>query len=407
VRHRCIVCGREYPHVFNTFCACGHMIDVQYPLDRARFYDSQDSFVRYFDLLPLERPENLLTYDLGPTPTVLATRLGEHLGLPWLYLKNETVLPTRTTKDRAALTVLAYMRELGVREFASSSTGNSSSALAHFAPLYPECRVYLFAGEDFLCRVNFEPNGQATVFALRGGTFVEASVEAGVFAERRGIVPERGFFNPARREGHKLAYLEAVEAVARPFDWYVQAISSAIGVYGIHKAAKELVKLGRIGRAPRLLCVQQETCSPMARSFEAGSPVLRPQDVVPRPQGIASAILRGDPSRVYPYIRQIVLESGGTIAAVSEAEIRAARRMVEDLEGISPCFTASTAVAGLARLARSGAIPREHTILLNLTGADREPRPPRDVHWLTRTDRGWAPEDPRDAVAMELYEEIA
>ncbi len=35
-----------------------------------------------------------------------------------------------------------------------------------------------------------------------------------------------------RREGLKLAFLEAAEQVPGPIDWYVQAISSGMGVYG-------------------------------------------------------------------------------------------------------------------------------------------------------------------------------
>ena len=59
-----------------------------------------------------------------------------------------------------------------------------------------------------------------------------------------------------------------------------------------------------------------------------------------QPVGIAEAILRGDPSRAYPHIRRIVDQSGGTFIAVTEAEMRAARRDVEALEGISICFSA-------------------------------------------------------------------
>ena len=142
----------------------------------------------------------------------------------------------------------------------------------------------------------------------------------------------------------------------------------------------------------------------MVSAFEAGSEVIRPEDVVKRPHGIASAILRGDPTRAYPYVRKIVMESGGTFVSVSESEIRDARRTVEELEGVSPCFSASTAVAGLVRLAKKGAVPADHTVLVNLTGADRPPGPPlRSVHWLERASSGWRPADPCDREAREVW----
>ena len=43
-------------------------------------------------------------------------------------------------------------------------------------------------------------------------------------------------------------------------------------------------------------------------------------------------ILRGDPTRAYKYMYPLVVESNGTFAAVSEEQIREARRMVEELE---------------------------------------------------------------------------
>jgi len=144
----------------------------------------------------------------------------------------------------------------------------------------------------------------------------------------------------------------------------------------------------------------------MVRAFAAGSPVIRPQDVIARPHGIAEAILRGDPTRVYPYVRGIVLESGGAIIDVTEQQIRDARRMVEEHEGVSPCFTASVAVAGLARQVREGRFPTGDTVLVNLTGGDRPEGPvPSGVHWLVRTPSGWRPEDPNDPVAQQFYQE--
>jgi threonine synthase len=253
--------------------------------------------------------------------------------------------------------------------------------------------MYLFTAEEFVDRVQYADGKQVVSFGLRGASFVEAFDCAAQFAKSQGLMSERGFFNPGRREGLKLAFLEAAEQVARPIDWYVQAVSSAMGVYGTYKGARELLRMGRITRLPRLLCVQQETCAPMVRAFEAGSEVIRPQDIVPKPTGIAKSILRGDPSRVYPYVRKTVLESNGTFAAVSEPEIWEARQMVEETENISPCFSASTAMAGLVKLIRQKTFPLQDTILVNLTGGDRpQSATPSNVRWLRRAGGGWEPE---------------
>ena len=370
------------------------MIDVEYDLDSVGLRESDDALVRYFDLLPIESGEHLVSYGHGPTPCHHAERLGREVGLPWLYIKDESVLPTGSTKDRMAAVVLSFLRECGIAEFCTSSTGNSSTAFANLIRQYPELRMFLFSGDEFQHRVNFDASDQVVHFVMRGATFVEAFEFAAEFARRRGILSERGFFNPARREGLKLAFLEAVEQVPRAIDWYVQAVSSAMGVYGTDKGARELAKMGRIARPPRLLCVQQESCSPMARAFAEGSDAILPHHIVERPTGIASAILRGNPSRVYPIVRKIVIESEGAFTSVSETEIREARRMAEELEGLTLCFSSATALAGMARLARLGMIPSNHTVLVNLTGRDRDDfTGSHDARWLVRSGGSWVPEE--------------
>jgi threonine synthase len=254
--------------------------------------------------------------------------------------------------------------------------------------------MYLFTAERFRHRVQGATAERVVNFVLRDATFVEAFEAAGVYAAEHGLVPERGFFNPGRREGLKLAWLEAVEQVPRPIDWYVQAVSSAMGVYGVFGAARQLLALRRTDRLPRLLCVQQETCAPMVAAWTDGSAVIRPEDVVKRPTGIAEAILRGNPSRAYPYVRELVVESNGTFIAVSETEIREARSMVEELEHVSPSFDAAAAVAGMAKLRRAHGVPAEDTVLVNLTGRDRiEDSAIEDGQWLERCNGRWVPSD--------------
>jgi threonine synthase len=383
------------------------MIDVQYDLEKVTLNNSENTLERFFDLLPVEDAALLLKQKIRYTPCTHAKKLGSLLGMPWLYLKDETVLPTGTTKDRMAVVSLAFLSECGVNAFCTSSTGNSSSAYARAIHEYPELRMYLFIAEEFLDRVQFEASDQIVPFVLRDASFVEAFSCAGMFAKRHHFVSERGFFNPGRREGLKLVFLEAVEQVPRQIDWYVQAVSSAMGIYGVYKGARELFLLRRISRLPHLFCVQQDTCAPMVRAFQDGSEVIRPKDIVQRPSGIAKAILRGDPSRVYPYIRKLVIESNGVFVAVNEQEIRDARRMLEEYEGISPCFSASAAFAGLLQTVRKGNFPRHDTVLINLSGGDRQPfDAAQNVHWMRRSGDSWEPEYSHDFVAQQLWKDL-
>ena len=126
------------------------------------------------------------------------------------------------------------------------------------------------------------------------------------------------------------------------------------------------------------------------KAWEANSSTILPEHIVADPSGIAMAILRGDPSRVYPYMREIVAESGGGFLSASEAEIREARRLVLELEGIDICFSAATAVAGLIRAVAREQVASEATILINLTGSDRVyDDVPQDVVHLNKVAGQW------------------
>ena len=128
----------------------------------------------------------------------------------------------------------------------------------------------------------------------------------------------------------------------------------------------------------------------MVRAWQEGAETILPDHIIPNPKGIAKAILRGDPGRVYTHMRAIVKESGGTFVSASETEIREARQLALDLEGIDICFSAATAVASVIKQTRRNAINKDAIILVNLTGSDRPEKDiPDDVIHLYKNQGKW------------------
>jgi threonine synthase len=385
----CQSCGRAFVAPgFHTVCSCGGMVDPQYDLKQVRLEESRNPLLRFFDLLPLRQRESIHWLGDGNTPVVHAQALGRLLGLDALYLKDETRNPTGTTKDRMASVVLSSFEESGVREFACSSTGNSSTSFAVGVQGLPGYRLHVFVGRDFLSRMHFDSSDRIKVYWVKDATFAEAHECAKAFARfNPQVTAERGFFNPARREGLKLAFLEGVLDMPQAPHWYFQAASSGMGVFGTWRGAQQLYRLGLIERLPRLVCVQQQTCAPMVKSWAAGSSVTRPEDVVAEPTGVAEAILRGNPSATYPHLCAVVRQSGGTFEAVSEAEILEAQCIVHELEGIQVCASSATTVASLRRLAAAGEVRRDDVVFVNLTGGDRPGEiTPREYMTLTKAE---------------------
>jgi threonine synthase len=387
-RIACRSCGQVFTSGFHPVCTCGGMVDAKYNVDRVHLRNSANPLVRFFDLLPIRDEANLCWLGEGNTPTVHARALGRHLGLGKLFLKDETKNPTRTTKDRMASVTLSFFRDVGVREFACSSTGNSSTSFAYGVERYKDFRLHVFVGRDFLHRMNFDSSDRIRVYWVKDATFAQAHDTARAFAQNNPLVTgERGFFNPGRREGLKLAFMEGVLDMPEAPHWYFQAVSSGMGVYGAWRGAQQLYGLGRLSRLPRLACVQQESCAPMVRSWKAGSSVTRPEDVVDEPVGIAEAILRGNPTNTYPHLQEVVRQSGGTFETVTNDEIREAQKMILELEGIEACESAATTVAAARKMAAANELRRDDVVFINITGAHREEQvTPREYVTLTRDE---------------------
>jgi threonine synthase len=365
------------------------MVDMEYDLTGARLRSRErNPLLRFFDLLPVRAERNLHWLGEGNTPLVHARDLGHWLGLEKLYLKDETRNPTRSTKDRMASVALSYFQEVGIREFACSSTGNSSTSFAFGVQANEAFQLHVFVGRDFLHRMNFDSSDRIKVYWVEDATFAEAHECAKAFASRNPqVTGEGGFFNPGRRDGLKLAFLEGVLDMPESPHWYFQAASSGMGVYGTWRGAQQLFRLGCLTRLPRLACVQQDSCAPMVRSWRAGSDQTRAEDVVAAPDGIAEAILRGNPARTYPHLHGVVALSGGTFQSVTEAQILEAQRMIFELEGITACPSSATTVAAVRKMALAGSLQADDVIFVNLTGGIRtQTVTPRDYVTLRKAD---------------------
>lgn len=197
----CIACHQPAGDAYRTFCDCGGMIEVEYPLAEVQLAESANPYVRFADLLPVRETRDRFPADVTYTPSVHAKTLGKLLGMPNLYLKDESVLPTRSTKDRMAVAALGFLWERGVRTFCTSSTGNSSTAYAHAIRQFPGMKLYLFTAESFMNRVQHTDHEQIEHFVMRDASFVDAFEYSATYAREHGLVSERGFFNLGRREG--------------------------------------------------------------------------------------------------------------------------------------------------------------------------------------------------------------
>lgn len=186
---------------------------------------------------------------------------------------------------------------------------------------------------------------------------------------------EGGFFSAPRRDGAKLAYLEAYAQIGEVPRWVVQCVSSGIGAFAAAKAAREFgatsALLGGKAAMPRIVCVQEDTCAPMCRAFADGSRHIRQEHVVLDPTGLCRAAHLGDPSAGYPFLYDLIRLSKGMFVSVTGSAVRSARSLLRSTEGRDVCYSAAASIAGVERLLESGTIRQADSVLIMLTGGDR------------------------------------
>ncbi|WBL35595.1 pyridoxal-phosphate dependent enzyme [Tepidiforma flava] len=148
---RCRECHREYPLEARHVCDfCFGPVEVTYDYDAIRKAVSREriergpaSLWRYRDYLPCDA-ESAIDIGAGFTPLIRAKNLGKALGLNNLYIKNDTVNPTWSFKDRVVAVASSRARELGYDKLACASTGNlANSVSAHAAAAGMEAVVFI------------------------------------------------------------------------------------------------------------------------------------------------------------------------------------------------------------------------------------------------------------------------
>jgi threonine synthase len=368
----CDECGWSGPPAPLFRCPqCEGALEAKINLAQIKRRSSDQPEFTYFDLLPLSSAAYMQPGTFRATPCRHAERLGAAIGLPQLWVKDESQQPTGSTKDRAAAVVLAAFRQFGIDEFVCASTGNTAIALARAAGRDKSMRGHFFCSVTSDCQDRID-TGNGNTLNIVDGSYADAIHASREFAAEHNVFAEGGFFNWARREGLKLAYFEAFDEMPVEPDVVVQAISSGMGIMAARKAVNEYVALGWLTRFPRFLMVQQDTCAPMARAWREGRDELTADDVIPDPRGLATAILLGDGRASYRYMQQIARSSGGSIADVTQLRLIEARGLLQELEGLDVCYASAATVAAVRGEVAAGRLSVDDVVLVNLTGARRE-----------------------------------
>ena len=364
---QCRICGQQYAVEPLTICEeCFGPLEPAYELQSV----DGDVFRKQAELGPatLWRYESLLPggpgierVDLGAgfTPLRKAERLGAAIGLKNLWIKDDSVNPSNSFKDRVVSVAVTMARAFGFKAVSCASTGNLANATAaHAAKAGLDCYVFVPDNLERAKILATEAYG-AKVVAVKGN-YDEVNRLCSEVAEALPWAFVNVNMRPYYAEGSKSLGFETAEQLGwRLPDHVVVPIASGALLTKIHRAFSELIAIGAVEEKPyRVSGAQPEGCRPVAQAFLDGATEITPV----KPDTIARALAIGSPADGF-FALQVARQTGGHIEWCTEQEILEGIHLLASTEGVFTETAGGVTIANLKRMAEQGIIgPDEETV---------------------------------------------
>ena len=362
------------PRKEQHLCTCGAPLLARYDLEAACAWKReslsarQPNMWRYRELMPLLDGEEPLTLGEGWTPLLHAKRLGTDLGVPGLFIKDESLNPTNSFKARGLAAAVTRAALLGVRIMSIPSAGNAANALAAYAAAAGiEARVFM--PKDVKVPFIRECELYGAHVTLVDGLITDAGRIAAETGKPLGWYDVSTLKEPYRIEGKKTMAYELGEQLGWTFpDWIIYPTGGGTGMVGMWKAFEEMERIGwkATGSRPRMVSVQAEHCAPIVRAFEQG---LERSEMWQNAHTVADGLRV--PKAIGDFlVLRAVRESGGTAIAVSDADMVRGMRELGAREGISAAPEGGAALHAVKVLVKDGRMkPGDTVVVFNTGGA--------------------------------------
>jgi len=367
---QCFDCHREPAASETGFrCkTCDGLLEVKFDLTGGKkpsWDHRQISVWKYRELLPVENEESIISLAEGGTGLHRCKRLGRKLGLKKLYVKNEGENPTGSFKDRGMTVAISKAKELGKKKVLCASTGNTAASLAAYsARAGMECIVLVPKGKVAGGKMLQVTIHGAKIIQVKGD-FDQAFVTGLELTKRRRELYLMNSLNPYRLEGQKtLAFEISDQLDSKTPDTVILPVGNGGNISAAWKGFTEFQQLSIAKTRPRMIGIQAEKASPIAKAVKRKENKIRP---VHNPQTIATAIRIGSPVN-WPKVLKAIKESKGTAETVTDSEILEAQRQLATLEGIFVEPASAASIAGLKKLRTNMMVDPSETIVCVTTG---------------------------------------
>ena len=381
--YRCFSCAETQTADF-TGClcpSCGGNLDITYDYETIAKViehlgiESARYIFTFAPFLPVRKPDTRFALRIGATPLYAANRLGASLGLRNLYLKDDTLNPSASSKDRASAIAIRRAMDIGADIVSVASTGNAGSSLACVAAAVGMKAVVFVPESAPAAKLAQALSFGATVLAVRGNyddafdLCLAASDEFGWFNRSTG-------YNPFTREGKKVCAYEIWESMdGRVPDRIVVPTGDGNLLSGMWKGWRDLKAVGLIDRTPKIDCAQSESSAAISntvrkirgsRESEVDWSNVSVEEV--KASTIADSISVDRPRDGLAAVKAII-ESGGETVTLADEDILAAIPEMARLSGVFPEPAAAAPWAAVKQMVRDKKIESDELVVCLVSGS--------------------------------------
>ena len=364
---KCSSCNKSYPlsEVINISPCCDQPLLVEY--DHQKIF-SKDNLTgrgnnlwRYFEMLPVRDPHNVITLGEGFSPILPLKKLSEKYGYSSILMKDESHNPTGSFKARGISVAVSKAKELGIKQIIIPTAGNAGGALAAYcAKANMECIVVMPSHTPDIFKHECEMYG-AKLITVKG-LINDCARKVNEINEKNEYFNISTLKEPYRLEGKKIMGYEIAEQLNWQLpDVIVYPAGGGTGLIGIWKAFDEMLRLGWIKKfLPKMIAVQAENCAPIKAAMN--DPINWEKNFSPKPT-IALGLAVPFPFGI-DLIRKVLVESKGEVITITENEIREGIDEIAKTEGLFMSPESAATWKALAHLKQRGRITDKDNILI-------------------------------------------
>ena len=359
----CSECGKEYP-ITPELMVCKDCSLLQTNCEPVRgilevkLAGSIKADLDIHELLPVEK-EFFPPIPVGNTPLWKPERIRNKSGFKQLFIKDDSLNPTGSLKDRASYLVAAFAIKHKIGQIVLASTGNAGSSMSGVGAS-AGLKVKLFLPKSAPEAKMIQALQYGAEVVRVDGNYDMAYDLSLEYSKKEGGMNRNTAFNPMTIEGKKTVALEIYLQLQKAPDYVFVPVGDGVIIGGIYKGFKDLKQLGIIDKVPVIYAVQAEGSQAIYRALETGN-----FDKPISSSTVADSISVDIPRGGY-YALKMLKEYSGKALTVSDDEILKAQKELSSLAGLFAEPAAATSYAGFIK--EKNNLPVDATVVLLITG---------------------------------------